>query len=178
MVMISPMLKSVWEHISLFAKFIFVSAMFIKCWFTLHLWYDKPHTLQRRKSTLWTAQLLQQNTRSKDDPKLKIPFIICLLGQDETQTGLTCALMSYYPDSVPIGIDTLSTYCMTNDLGDFQGTPESCTCSVLGVNNNTAVISKRGTGSYKILDQNGMSHTWIIPDLYYCATTPYRVISP
>ena len=23
-----------------------------------------------------------------------------------------------------------------------------------------------------------MSHTWIIPDLYYCATTPYRVISP
>jgi hypothetical protein len=67
---------------------------------------------------------------------------------------------------------------MTNDLRGFQGTPESCTCSVLGVNNNTAVISKRGTGSYTVLDQDGMSHTWIIPDLYYCATTPYQVISP
>jgi hypothetical protein len=86
--------------------------------------------------------------------------------------------MSYYPDSVPIGIDTLSTYCMTNDLADFCGTPKDCTCKVLGVNNTTELISKISIGSYTILDQSGMRHTWVIPELYYCLTTPYRVISP
>jgi hypothetical protein len=64
MVMISPMLKSVWEHTSSFtthndqseslifasaSKFIFISEMSIKGWLTLHLCHNKPHTPQRSK---------------------------------------------------------------------------------------------------------------------------------
>jgi hypothetical protein len=36
----------------------------------------------------------------------------------------------------------------------------------------------KGSGAYDDMDENGMQHTWILPDLYYCPTTSYRIISP
>ena len=93
-------------------------------------------------------------------------------------TNDTIGMMSFYPDSVEIGIDTLSTYCLTNDMDDFTSKPIRCTGNVMGINSTSASISYNGTATYKVVDGNGMVHDWIIPEIYYCASTPYRVISP
>lgn len=84
----------------------------------------------------------------------------------------TCDTDSYY-----IGIDTLSTYCMTDTLEDFIGTPQHVQHIVKGVS-GPAHVTHKGEGRFPILDDKGMLHQIIIPELYYCSTLPFKVISP
>jgi Reverse transcriptase (RNA-dependent DNA polymerase) len=88
------------------------------------------------------------------------------------------SMAKYDSDSVLIGIDTLSTYCLTNNTSDFDASPTPIHEDVRGVSNLPAHVTLKGKGTYKILDDNGVLHVFQIPELYYCKTVPYRVISP
>ena len=57
----------------------------------------------------------------------KVPHSVCI--------------MSYYPESIPIGVDTLSTYGMTNNMNDFFDTPQKCTGNVVGVKKTNTQLS-------------------------------------
>jgi GAG-pre-integrase domain len=84
---------------------------------------------------------------------------------------------TYDSDSYEVGIDTLSTYCMTNDIRDIQSNASRVRCMVKGIN-GLAPVKCKGTGCIKVLDDKGQLHNFIIHELYYCPTLPFRVISP
>ena len=78
-----------------------------------------------------------------------------------------------------LGIDTFSTYCMTNNKDDFTSTPTRIHANVTGVSGeSTATISLHGPGTFFVMDELGAVCPLQIPDLYYCATVPYRLLSP
>jgi hypothetical protein len=79
-----------------------------------------------------------------------------------------------------IGIDTLSTYCLTNDMSDFDpSTVREVHHKVTGMGGeNRSVISHEGAGTFKLRDDNGTTRTLSVPELFYCSTVPYKIISP
>jgi hypothetical protein len=79
-----------------------------------------------------------------------------------------------------IGIDTLSTYCLTNDMTDFDSdTIKPVHHHVTGIaGKNSSSISYEGAGKFKIMDDDGQVRTIPLPELYYCSTVPYKIISP
>jgi hypothetical protein len=81
-------------------------------------------------------------------------------------------------DSDWIGLDTFSTNCLTNIINDFYPKPQRCNHRVLGVSNVPTDITYRGQVAYTITDDNGSTHKLHVPEMYYCATIPYRVPSP
>jgi hypothetical protein len=87
-------------------------------------------------------------------------------------------LLLQYEENTQLGIDTLSTYCMTNNMQDFSETPRSIALKVTGISDSLASVTKVGRGTFKILDDNGMMCVLPVPELYYCSTAPYRIISP
>jgi Reverse transcriptase (RNA-dependent DNA polymerase) len=81
-------------------------------------------------------------------------------------------------DSSWLGIDTLSTYCLTNDMNDFVGSTEPMDAKIVGVSNDQAKIFKKGKGVFRIQDDKGVQCNLYLPELFYCPTVPYKVLSP
>ena len=95
---------------------------------------------------------------------------------------VTCNAYSGVPDLYTenkfIGIDTLSTYCMTNCMDDYINKPRSIQQAVTGISDSLAAVTKIGKGIFHVLDDQGMKCQIPVPELYYCSTAPYRIISP
>jgi hypothetical protein len=85
---------------------------------------------------------------------------------------------TYDSDSTWIRIDSLSTYCITNSMPDYIDKPTPIRQNIKGINDSPAQIIGVGRGRYKILDNKGRQHTFIINKLYYCATSPMKILSP
>jgi hypothetical protein len=85
---------------------------------------------------------------------------------------------SLYNETKHIGIDTLTTYCMTNCMNDYIQEPRDTKQAITGISDSTAMVTKVGKGIFNILDDMGMKCQIPIPELYYCSTAPYRIISP
>jgi hypothetical protein len=79
-----------------------------------------------------------------------------------------------------IGIDMLSTYCLTNDIGDFTAdTVQSVGHKVTGIGGkNSSTITYKRSGTFKLIDDLGTTCIVPVPELLYCETSPYRIISP
>lgn len=95
--------------------------------------------------------------------------------QQMTDSTVCC---TYDTDSYWIGVDTMSSYCITNSMMDFIGKPKQIKLRVRGVSQQLANITYVGTGQYSVLDNTGKRHDLSIPVLYYCSTMPFRILSP
>ncbi|CAB9530636.1 unknown protein [Seminavis robusta] len=84
---------------------------------------------------------------------------------------------SYDTDSVLIAIDNCSSRCITNCMQDFIDTPKKVNVSVQGIG-GTVMATYKGTIRWAIEDQSGRVHHFLIPDTYFNAATPYRLLSP
>jgi hypothetical protein len=86
-------------------------------------------------------------------------------------------MSSWYPylPSVRIG---LSTYCISNCISDYIETPRSTHQTITGISDSSAAVTKIGKGIFVLLDDQGMKCQIQVPELYYCSTAPYRIISP
>jgi GAG-pre-integrase domain len=100
---------------------------------------------------------------------------VCLISskQSKKRTILT-------EDSTWLGVDTLSTYCLTNDENDFIESPHKMDQNIVGINGITSKtkVTKVGHGRFTIIDDNGATCKLDIPELYLCTTVPYKIISP
>jgi hypothetical protein len=67
---------------------------------------------------------------------------------------------------------------MTNDLNDFIGKTKPMNKKVTGVSNNKASITAKGSGNFKIEDDQGVTCNIYVHHLYYCDSVPYKVLSP
>ncbi|CAB9508241.1 unknown protein [Seminavis robusta] len=83
----------------------------------------------------------------------------------------------YDTDSVLIAIDNCSSRCITNCMLDFIDVPVKVKVSVQGIGGSVTATYK-GTVRWAIEDEEGMVHHFLIPDTYYNASTPFRLLSP
>ena len=83
----------------------------------------------------------------------------------------------YDSDSYILAIDNCSSRCITNNLSDYISKPQKVEVKVRGIA-GTVSATYKGTVRWKIEDDAGVTHTWLIPDTYYHTTSPYRLLSP
>ncbi|CAB9501303.1 unknown protein [Seminavis robusta] len=80
-------------------------------------------------------------------------------------------------DSVLIAIDNCSSRCITNCMLDFIDKPVAVKISVQGIG-GSVMATYKGTVRWSIEDEQGKVHHFTIPNTYYNASTPYRLLSP
>ena len=87
------------------------------------------------------------------------------------------AMPQFDSDSYEILIDNCCSACISNEIGDFVGTPTPIRSRVSGIGGPLMVVAK-GTIKWKIEDDLGQEHTLLIPDSYYAPGAPGRLLSP
>ena len=80
-------------------------------------------------------------------------------------------------DSHPLMFDDGASTSITNDLQDFVRRPTVITRKVKGIV-GSAEATYCGTVKWKIEDDNNIVHTFTIPNTYYIANAPTRILSP
>jgi hypothetical protein len=85
--------------------------------------------------------------------------------------------MEFDTDSYEILIDNCCSHSLTNDINDFIEPPIKSKVRIRGYNGQTT-STKVGTVKWKIQDDNGKIHNFILPDTYYSPTVETRLLSP
>jgi hypothetical protein len=84
----------------------------------------------------------------------------------------------YDSDSFLMIVDNACTYCITNDMTHFIGTPEPIKQVVKGFGGHKVMTTFKGTVSWKIPTDDGDIHEDLIPNTYFQADSPYCLYSP
>ena len=84
---------------------------------------------------------------------------------------------SFDSDSHPLMFGDGVSASITNDLQHFMRKLTPITRKVKGIA-GSAEATYRRTVKWKIEDDNNMVHTFTIPNTYYIANTPTRILSP
>ena len=84
---------------------------------------------------------------------------------------------SFDSDSHPLMFDDGASASITNDLQDFVMKPAPITRKVKGIA-GSAKSTYHETVKWKIEDDNNIVHTFTIPNTYYIANAPTRILSP
>jgi hypothetical protein len=83
----------------------------------------------------------------------------------------------YDADSFLIAVDNCCSQSITNCMDDYIKPQTKVIIMVRGIGGYVAATMK-GTVKWKIEDDKGQVHTMLIPDTYYHADSPYRLLSP
>jgi hypothetical protein len=86
-------------------------------------------------------------------------------------------LKPFDSDSFQIKIDYCASKCITNSLGDYLIPPDPTFLNIKGVGGNIT-CTHIGTVNWTIEDDQGMSHTFIIPGTIYAPQKPHCLLSP
>jgi hypothetical protein len=81
-------------------------------------------------------------------------------------------------DSYWMAVDNCCTSCISNCLTDFIGPMTKFTARIKGIGGVHIVASMKGTLKWKISDDDGRIHTFLIQDSFYHKSSPYRLLSP
>jgi hypothetical protein len=81
-------------------------------------------------------------------------------------------------DSEPIGIDNRCTGCISHKIEDFEGTLVDSTRAIKGFGGSRTSNVKIGTITWKWLDDEGMTHKFVIPKSFYVPSGKVRLLSP
>jgi hypothetical protein len=87
------------------------------------------------------------------------------------------ARMEFDTDSFDILIDNCCNYTLTNDINDYIEPPVKSSVRVRSYNGSTN-STKVGTVKWKIKDDNGKVHNFILPNTYYSSSAETRLLSP
>jgi hypothetical protein len=85
--------------------------------------------------------------------------------------------MEFDTDSFDILIDNCCSHTLTNDINDYIEPPVKSSVTVRGYNGSTN-STKVGTVKWKIKDDNGKIHNFILPNTYYSSSVETRLLSP
>jgi len=85
--------------------------------------------------------------------------------------------MEFDTDSFDILIDNCCSHTLTNDINDYIEPPAKLSVRIRGYNGNTN-STKVETVKWKIKDDNGKIHNFILPNTYYSSSVETRLLSP
>jgi hypothetical protein len=81
-------------------------------------------------------------------------------------------------DSYWMAVDNCCTSCISNCLADFIGPMTKVVARMKGIGGVQIVASMKGTLRWRISDDDGRVHTFMIKDSFYHKSSPYRLLSP
>lgn len=99
--------------------------------------------------------------------------IVCLL-----TTSANAKTTRFDSDSVTLHIDNCASRCITNSLSDFVATPQKVIGRVKGMGGDKVAVKAVGTIRWAFDDDDGISHTFLIPGSLYIPDSPARLFSP
>jgi hypothetical protein len=85
--------------------------------------------------------------------------------------------MEFDTDSSDILIDNCCSHTLTNNINNYIEPPVKSSVRVRGYNGSTN-STKVGTEKWKIKDDNGKVHNFILPNTYYSSSVETRLLSP
>jgi hypothetical protein len=85
--------------------------------------------------------------------------------------------MEFDTDSFDIMIDNCCSHTLTNDINDYIEPPVKSSVRVRGYNGSTN-STMVGTVKWKIKDDKGKIHSFILPNTYYSPSVETRLLSP
>ena len=86
--------------------------------------------------------------------------------------------LGYDPDSYWMAVDNCCSNCISNCLDDFVGPLQRVIARVKGIGGTQVVATMKGVLRWRITDDEGRVHTFLIKDSYYHKESPYRLVSP
>jgi hypothetical protein len=84
--------------------------------------------------------------------------------------------MVFDTDSFLMALDNCSSFCLTNNLRDFIGTPRKVKKDLLGIGKMR--VCYEGTVMWSFEDDDGVVHDWPIPNTNYSPDIPVCLFSP
>ena len=87
------------------------------------------------------------------------------------------AAVRFNTDSAPIGVDNRCTACISHAIEDFEGPLEECNRAIKGFGGTRTEGVQIGTLKWKWLDDDGKTHTFLIPKSYYVPQGKVRLLS-
>lgn len=111
----------------------------------------------------------------KGNPGWKI-FVRAHTAYEATSSSYQAYDTRYDSDSFRIAVDNCATRSFTNSLDDYVEPPTKCNGMVHGI--GQATIKLKGTVKWTIQDDIGRRHDFVIPDVYYQPSLPWRLLCP
>jgi hypothetical protein len=81
-------------------------------------------------------------------------------------------------DSVMLHVDNCASACLTNNIGDFVRAPTLVKGRVKGIGGSNVLVVAIGTIKWTFDDDEGKSHSFLIPGSLYVPSSPARLFSP
>ena len=98
--------------------------------------------------------------------------------QAKTSTSKSARLTSFDTDSYDIGIDNRCSRCISHQVEDFIGNLKDSKHSIRSFGGTQTTRVKVGTIQWKWMDNDGRTHTFIIPNSFYVPEGGVRLLSP
>lgn len=100
----------------------------------------------------------------------------CVLSWHANRIFATTA--TYDTDSFCVAVDNCSSKCLTNCRTDcVAGTIKPCNVMIKGIA-GVAKCSEQGTVDWRVADDTGKIHHFLVPNTPICTTLPGRILSP
>ena len=128
-------------------------------------------------ATMFTFLFALQCAASSDSPVVALQHVAISFNANSTSDTGSSSDHTYDAGSYLIAIDNCSSRCITNSLTDFVAPPQATDIRVKGVGGYSAATYV-GTVRWSIEDDEGKIHHFDIPNTYFNADVPYRLLSP
>ena len=143
--------------------------LFIDCFFNI-LFFLASHMHIQRKQNRWK--------RKKKSWKWKLRPIVTLSLLSLSFTTRYHHTVPVDTDSESIGVDNRATACISHKIDDFIGELHDSNLVIIGYNGSRTANLKTGTIRWNWTDDQGVTHTHIIPNSFYSPSGGVRLLSP
>ncbi len=86
--------------------------------------------------------------------------------------------LGFDSDSYWMAVYNCCSACISNCLADFVGPTRQVITKVKGIGSISVMATKKGVLRWRITDNDGKIHTFLIKGAYYHESSPYRLLSP
>jgi hypothetical protein len=123
-----------------------------------------------------STALLDEKTPA--DGEVDITHISCLPAMNSGAKTQNRRDLGYDSDSFWMAVDNCCSSCISNCIADFVGPLQTVIAGVKGISGTQVIATKKGVLRWRIADNEGRIHTFLLKDSYYHETSPYRLLSP
>ena len=103
-------------------------------------------------------------------------FTVTALAMQAQQHGERT--VQFDTDSAPVGVDNRCTGCISHVAEDFVGPLQECQRTIKGFGGTRTTNVQIGTLRWQWQDDQGMTHTFLIPKSFYVPEGKCRLLSP
>ena len=136
-------------------------------------------TVKHRKSKAKSIlRKRSSNQRAKMTRVWLMPALLVMATKSEYKIPREQKVVKLDTDSEPIGIDNRCSACISHKIEDFIGNPTESKRMIKGFGGTQVRNVMKGTIQWSWLDDNGMRHSFKIPNSYYVPQGSVRLLSP